>query len=214
MRAVNLLPPDFSRRSVRRRSSRFAWVPTPAGSPLAVLGLLALVLPAILLALAYMRESSTVDERRATLESLQQQLAATPAPARGPAVPATGAQRLAAFSTAAQNRVAFDRVLHDVSRVIPENVWLTSLRASMAATATATATPTGGAPAPVDATTAGFSATGYTRTQKAVARLLSRLELVPGLTNVQLQTSAFTVVSDRRVVEFTVLAQIVPTAAS
>ena len=210
MRPVNLLPSDLAGRSVVRRSTRFARTTGPAVSRLALVALAALVLLSALLALAFVRESGKVDDKRETLESLQQQLAALPAPrAQEDAANAAATQRVGAFVAAARARIAFDRVLADVSRVMPEDVWLTALRAQSPLGAAPGAT----APTPGNAPTA-FTATGYARTQKAVARVISRLELVPGLTNVQLQSSAFTAVADRRVVQFTVLADVQPIASS
>ena len=51
--------------------------------------------------------------------------------------------------------------------------------------------------------------TGYTYSQEGVARLLTRLDLVPHLTNVQLQTSAASTIGTRQVVSFTIAAQVV-----
>lgn len=212
MRPVNLLPSDISRRSTRRRSTRFGRVTGrgPTASPLVLVALGALVLLSALLALAFVRESGKVDEKRQTLESLQQQLAAIPAPRpQNAGADNAAAQRIAAFAAATQQRIAFDRVLADVSRVIPEDAWLTTLRAQSPLTAAAAAPTTTATTVPTS-----FTATGYAPSQKGVARVISRLELVPGLTNVQLQSSAFTVLSERRVVQFTLLADVQPIASS
>ena len=62
-------------------------------------------------------------------------------------------------------------------------------------------------PAP-GATPTGLVIGGYTYSQDAVARLLSRLQVVPDLTNVQLQSSAVTPLGNSSVVAFTILADI------
>ena len=109
--------------------------------------------------------------------------------------------RVGALSAALGGRVAWDRVLRQVSLVLPEDVWLTSLAASAAA-----------APAP-DATQAaaagsGFTLTGATYSQNGVARFLSRLAVIPDLANVRLQSSQSQLVNERELVQFTILADV------
>jgi hypothetical protein len=66
------------------------------------------------------------------------------------------------------------------------------------------------APAPGTAAAAptGFTIMGYTYSHDGVARLLSRLSVMPDLTNVQLQTSARAKVGSQEVVQFTILANV------
>ena len=84
--------------------------------------------------------------------------------------------RIVALVGGSFRRLAWDRVLREISLVLPEDVWLSSL----SATAPVAASPT---------TTAGFSITGRTYSHDGVARLLARLAVVPQLSNVQLQHS-------------------------
>jgi hypothetical protein len=49
---------------------------------------------------------------------------------------------------------------------------------------------------------------GYGYSQQAVARLLSRLQVVPDLKNVQLKTSKSSELGGRKVVQFSILADI------
>ena len=49
---------------------------------------------------------------------------------------------------------------------------------------------------------------GRTYSHDGVARLLSRLQVVPDLTNVQLQSSTLSVVDGQNVVEFSIAADI------
>ena len=209
MRPVNLLPRDTRRAG---RSTRYAWLGPFGSSPLWLVPLAVLVLLSALLALAYVRESGKVDERRETRDALRKELAEIPQPAadRAPSSRNAAALRLAALSTAASSRIAWDRVLSDVSRVMPGDTWLTTLAAKSPVSAAAV---TGAAPTPGAAPTA-FTATGFTYSQDSVARLLSRLALVPGLSNVSLQSSSFTNLGPRRVVQFTVLADVQPTEAA
>jgi Tfp pilus assembly protein PilN len=81
-------------------------------------------------------------------------------------------------------RIAWDRVLREVSLVIPSDVTLLSL--TMTAPTTASAAP--GA-APGSAAAQGFVIQGTAFSYDSVARLLSRLALVPDLSNVTLTST-------------------------
>ena len=101
--------------------------------------------------------------------------------------------RVGALSAALGGRIAWDRVLRQVSLVLPEDVWLTSL----------SATPTQAA-----AAGSGFTLTGATYSQNGVARFLSRLAVIPDLANVRLQSSQSQLVNERELVQFTILADV------
>ncbi|HEX4929140.1 MAG TPA: PilN domain-containing protein, partial [Gaiellaceae bacterium] len=107
--------------------------------------------------------------------------------------------RIGALSAALTSRVPWDRVLRQVSLILPEDVWLTNLAASV---------PTKSAAGPAAATSSGFTVTGSTYSQNGVARFLSRLSVIPDLANVRLQSSQSTVVSNRELVQFTILADV------
>ena len=93
------------------------------------------------------------------------------------------AQRVAALSSALSSRVAWDRVLRQISLVLPEDVWLTSLTSRRRADASA-------ATGAVAAAGASFTLTGATYSQSGVARFLSRLaRRCPTSANVQLPSS-------------------------
>jgi Tfp pilus assembly protein PilN len=96
-------------------------------------------------------------------------------------------------------------VLRRFSLVLPEDVWLTSLNLVSPTPATAAA----GAPAPKPgAPPGGFVMAGRTYSYDAVARFLSRLAVVPDLTNVQLQRSSKTRQAGREVVDFSIAADV------
>jgi Tfp pilus assembly protein PilN len=84
------------------------------------------------------------------------------------ATPRPGA-RVAAVSTAIGGRVAWDRILREFSLVLPDDVWISSL----------SLTPENG-----------LSISGTTYSHESVARLLSRLALIPELSNIVLASSA------------------------
>ena len=109
--------------------------------------------------------------------------------------------RVTALSAALSTRVAWDRVLRQISQVLPEDVWLTSLTSASGQTADASTTT--GAVGP-----AGASVTliGSTYSQRGVARFLARLGVIPALANVQLLSSASVELEPRRLVQFTIQA--------
>ena len=204
MRAVNLLPGDV-------RGSR-----KPPSAPLLV-GVVLGAVVMIALSAAFLSASGKVADRRHTLEDKQAELAALP-PVRAAsdssatdALNAEQAARVTAVTSALQRRVSWDRVLRELSMVLPNDVWLTNLSAKAPQSAASTAAAA--APA-AGATPTGLVLGGYTYSQEAVARLLSRLQVVPDLTNVQLQTSAVTPLGRQSVVAFTILADIKPGATA
>ena len=222
MRAVNLLP-----RAEPRRRTRMT------------LGVqLALVAPFVvgsLLFAGYLVSSSKVNDDRATLKALQDELAALPPPVTAPETNAQLAlqhgQRVSALASALQTRVAWDRILREISSILPEDVWLTALSAQSPQTAvsiapppsqttttesdggtTTTAPPT--TPTPVPSSGTPLSLAGYTYSQEGVARFLSRLAVIPELQDVKLVTSSQTLVSGRVVVQFSIRAGIRRQAAA
>jgi Tfp pilus assembly protein PilN len=205
MRAVNLLPPDVA------RTSRFGAVRgRPRAAAPTLVGLVGGVLVAAVLAAAFVLTSRTEESKRDELAQRQAELALLPLPDKEPAseaapLAAEAAPRVAAVSTALSTRVPWDRILDRLSLVLPENVWLRSLDLR-APSQTGAATGQGAAK--------GLSIAGYTSSHDAVARLLSRLALVPELTNVQLETSTMSELADRPVVEFTILADVRPAVLS
>ena len=179
MRAFDLLPKESEREST-------------STSPAFLKVVLALVAILVLAALAggYMMMSARATERQAAVDDLRAQVAAIEAQATEDAGPSTatltaeGQARTAALSEALAARVAWDRILREFSLVLPDDVWLTTLTSSGPAAA---AVPVPGAPAGGDSS---FSINGFATSHEAVATLLSRLEVIPEFSSVQLQSSA------------------------
>jgi Tfp pilus assembly protein PilN len=193
MRAVNLLPLDA--RAGRRR---------PPVAALAVAG--AGVLAASLLAVVFVSATGTVTSREDELAALEQELAvakraAKPKPAQT-SMNAERDQRFTALSGAMAERLAWDRILREVSLVLPDDVWLSSLAAGSGAEATSA--PAAGAQSAQNVT---FS--GFTYSQESVARLMNRLDLVPEFGDVKLQQSSVTTVGTQHIYNFTVLADVI-----
>jgi Tfp pilus assembly protein PilN len=196
MRAVNLLPRDQAQKSRVKKEQ----IPFVAG------GCVGLIVTA-LLASQYLSQSGKVQAEREKLADLKAQLAALPSPPPPPTpgqtkLAAEQKTRLTALKTALDTRVAWDRVLREVSLVLPEDVWLTQLSLK-SPISPATNQPPQTAEGPT-----GFTIEGSTYSHDAVARLLSRLAVVPDLTNVQLVGSSIQTVNAQRIVKFNIAADI------
>jgi Tfp pilus assembly protein PilN len=194
MRAVNLLPREQAQRTIRKES-----LPVLVG---ACTGLLV----AAALGAMFMINSGKVAAEQRKVDDLNRQYQALPPAPAGP----TAAQqqlagehdaRVSALSSALSTRVAWDRVFREFSLVLPEDVWLTTLTAKSPISPTTNASTAGGAPSQ-------FIIQGRTYSHDGVARLLSRLQVVPDLTSVQLLSSTRSEVGSQVVVEFSIAADI------
>jgi Tfp pilus assembly protein PilN len=204
VRAVNLLPRD-------ERAKR-----TPAENAPVFVGLGLLLVLSVVLSVVFLGASASVKDKRNALGDVQAQIAILPPlPKAQTAIEAglAGEQkaRVAAVTSALSRRVSWDRVLREFATVLPGDVWLTSLHAKAPSSpaSAAPATPPASGTAPT-----GFTIVGYTYSQDGVARLLSRLNVLPDLHNVQLQTSSLTKVGTQDVVQFTILADVSPPGAA
>ena len=198
MRAVNLLPRDEARK--RRQPGAVALT--------AVLGS---VLVTALVAGLFLNAASSVTAKQTDLDSLRAELAAIPPPAPTPAAQTNleteKSARISLLSAALAQRVAWDRLLREISLVLPEDVWLETMNAN-AADQTAALAPGQTKP------TGGLNITGYAYSHDGVARLLARLNLVPQLDRVKLNTSAIDQGAGRGVVKFAITAQLREAAPS
>ncbi len=147
--------------------------------------------------------------RQAELTGLKAELSAIPTPDVSKvqsqnALAAEKQTRVTALDTALSHRVAWDRVFRELSLVLPDDVWLTTVAAKApVSSSAAVAAPVTGA---VAAT--GLTLDGYTYWHAAVARLLSRLAVIPDIDNVQLQQSQLSKVGNAQVVHFTIAADV------
>ena len=188
MRAVNLLPSGSeSRKSFRKEDPAVV-----VGSALGVVVLFALVV-------GFMVVHSKVNSEQKKLATAQTELAKLslvkqPAVVTKPVVqkpiiapPAVTSEeqpRLAAITTAMSTRIAWDRILREFSLVLPSDVTLKGLTLTAPAAPVAQVAGTAVAPA-----AQGLSITGTAFSHDGVARLLSRLMLIPDLTDVTLSSS-------------------------
>lgn len=199
MRAVNLLPRDVPVKSFAAgRGIVFGGV---GGGALVTVALATMVLGA----------GGAAATKQQEFDSVQAQIAAVPRPvvkndaSDDAQLAAEMGARVGALSLALDGRVAWDRVLRQVSLVLPEDVWLTSLSASAP---TSLIDSAGAAVAPATGGSAGFTLVGSTYSQDGVARFLSRLSVVPDLANVRLVSSQSQTVRERDLVGFTIVADV------
>ncbi|HVS85960.1 MAG TPA: PilN domain-containing protein [Gaiellaceae bacterium] len=173
MRAVNLLPRDARSRS--GISGANAALVAAAG---------AAVLVVVVVGAGYATAHSHAAAEQKKLDAARAQLstvvggghASTPPAKTTPILPVPAVTqelqpRLDALGLALSNRVAWDQVLREFSLVVPADVAVQGL--SLA--------PTDGA---------GFLLTGLASSQDSVARLLSRLSLIPDLGDVSLVSAS------------------------
>jgi len=189
MRAVNLLPGE-----ARRRARR-------APDPSALAGAISAVVVVAIIGGGNLVQTSRVAAAQNKLNDAKIQLAATPLPPQSarptvtppPAVVAAQLQpRLTAVSAALSTRVAWDRILREFSLVLPPDVQLTQLTL----TEPSSTVSTGGS--------TGLQLQGVTYSYASVARLLSRMALVPDLSGVTLGNTSL----DKRIVSFTITATV------
>jgi len=196
MRAVNLLPRDHGQRTIKKES-----LPVLVGACSAVLVL-------AVLGAMFMMGSGKIAAQQRKLDDLNRRFQALPPPPPGPtaaeqALAGEQSARVTALSAALASRVSWDRVFREFSLILPDDVWLTELSAkSPISPATNAASETG------TGTPSEFTITGRTYSHDGVARLLSRLQVVPDLTNVQLVSSTLAKVGNQSVVEFSIAADI------
>lgn len=181
MRAINLLPRD------QKSAKGLGTKRTPL--LVAVGGVAAVTAAAAVFGFS---ASGTAGERQTALQDVEAAIARlprAPAPAISQGVlTQERSNRIAALSSALSSRIAFDRLLRDISLVLPEDAWLTGLSAASSAAAPVAASP---ATTPGSSTAAqSVTIQGATYSHASVARVLSRLSIVPSLENVTLNASA------------------------
>lgn len=195
MRAVNLLP------QTQRRSPGFKGARTPlaiAGAVVVLgsMGYYGVSLHSDVDAAAQQVATASIerDELRGKLGAFQQAQARV----------AAQAVRRGAVVGLVEGRVNWERLIRDISAVMPRQVWLTNLKGETdtGAAAAASAAPTpnvGNANAP-----RGIHLDGFAYTQSQVALLMSRLSTIPGLGEPRLAASETQDKSERQVIHFVI----------
>jgi Tfp pilus assembly protein PilN len=182
LRAVNLLPQDQRRRAPSESAGKGAY---------AVVGLLAVLL---VMAVVYVLTSNQVTERQsrvAVVKAEANRLEALAAQRNSFADFARIAQtRLVSVAGVAETRFDWERLMRELSRIMPEGSWLQSTDASIlgdpaAGAPTSTSTTAGAVPVGPSATLE-----GCTPDQSDVAQMMVRLRQVHRVSQVTLDESA------------------------
>src|SRR3954465_15739480 len=186
MRAVNLLTPEM--RSSQKGSSapRPAAMTTPGGiGAIAVLSALALIVAGVA---GYVLSTNVVKQKQSDLAAISANFDAT-------VKRATALKPYSDFQTLAQQRAStvhalasarfdWEQSFRDLSRALPKDVYLSTLKGTVGGGSAGGASGIRsaiGSPA--------IALSGCTKTQPGVARLMSRLRNVQGVTRVSLSKS-------------------------
>ena len=187
MRAINLVPAE-ERRGAGGAGGR------SGGAAYVLLGLLAVL---VVVASVYTLEKRSVSEKHAELAAVEAQAVGTEARAAQLAsftqFATLRAKRTQTISSLAASRFDWSHAIREIARVIPPNVSLTGLQGTLApgvALKTTAVSQTSGlrAALPVPA----IELLGCTTSQKSVARMLTRMRLIDGVTRTALQSSVKT----------------------
>lgn len=195
MRAVNLLPQK------ERRTPGFAG----AKAPLAVVGAIA-----VLGGIGFYGYSlhgqvndvkSDVATATATRDGLRDQLGAFQA---AQARDAAQEVRTGAVVGLVTGRVNWERLIRDLSAVMPEQIWLTNLKGQTEVAATPTAATAAAPNVNVATVPQGIHLDGYAYTQEQVAQLMARAATVPGLGEPRLASSEVQAGDQKDVIHFVI----------
>jgi Tfp pilus assembly protein PilN len=185
MRAVNLIPAEARGRGGNRGPS--------TGMEIPVYVLLGFLAAALALMTIYVLANNSITSRKATLASLQAQVAQEQA-----AVARLG--EFTKFAQLAQTRIGTVRsiaaarfdwhaAMSDLSKVVPANTTLQTVNGTVVPNASSGGSSGGGGALRSAIVAPAFELSGCTPTQDDVARLISQLRLINGVTRVSLSTS-------------------------
>jgi Tfp pilus assembly protein PilN len=201
MKAVNLLPTDH--KPVRQvnigsgLSKHAVAIGATAGA----------IVVAAVLGLSYQSASNAAKSSQDQLDALNARIAALSQPLN--AADQSVRARVEQVTAADATRMSWDGFMRRLSRVLPEDVWLTNMQVQETPPVTVVpgttgTTPAPATPAPVAAPT-GFTIGGFTYSQSSVARLMRRLSMLPWLSDVSLSNSNVTTVGAHSVFQFTIV---------
>jgi Tfp pilus assembly protein PilN len=177
VKAVNLIPSEQRRAQPTGKAS---------GAAYGVIGLLAVLL---VMAVAYVLTSNQANEQRTKAAEAKQEADALEARAAQlgsfTSFAAVKEQRLASVVATAQSRFDWERLMREVSRIMPEGSWLKTTQASVYGDLEAATAGTATGPASPSATFVGCM-----RKQSEVATLMVRMRQMHRVTDVALNESA------------------------
>jgi Tfp pilus assembly protein PilN len=187
MKAINLLPPDLrgTPKSVASKAAVASDEPAGIGA-FVVLGALALCVAALA---AYVLTTNTVKDREAQLDAVTAN-AQTTLRRVSELKPYADFQQMAetriqTVNDLASSRFDWEQALRDLSRALPSDVTLTTLRGTVSSTAGGS----GGNSLRGALDVPAVELSGCAHSQTTVARLMARLRAVDGVTRVSLSKS-------------------------
>jgi Tfp pilus assembly protein PilN len=181
MRAVNLIPAEDRRGPGGASKS--------GGAVYAVLGTLALL---VVLTAAWALAGKSVTDKQAQLTRVERDASAAEAQGAGLSDYSSFAslreRRVQTVTSIAGSRFDWSHAMHELGRVLPSDVWLTS----MTGTVTSTTAVDGGTQNGLRSSLPGpaIDLVGCTTSQDEVARVVTRLRLIDGVIRVALASSA------------------------
>jgi Tfp pilus assembly protein PilN len=178
MRAVNLIPAG-ERRGAGGAAGR------SGGGAYMVLGALALM---VVLATAYTLAGKSVTDKKAELADVTRQAQVAESQAQGlteyTKFASLRTKRVETVKQLANGRFDWSHALHEVARVLPTNAWLTSLAGT-----TSPGAGTGGSGLRGALPNPAIEVAGCTTSQASVAKIMARLRLIDGVSQVSLSDS-------------------------
>lgn len=194
MRAVNLLP------QTQRRRPAFAAGKAPLAIAGAVVALGAMGYWGYSVHSEVGQVKDQVASASAERDGLRDQLGAFQ---QAQARVAAQAVRRGAVVGLVEGRVNWERLVRDLSAVMPRQVWLTNLKGETEAAAATAAAATAATPNTNNAVVPrGIHLDGFAYTQDQVALLMSRIATIPGLGEPRLATSETQDRGDRTIIHF------------
>jgi Tfp pilus assembly protein PilN len=198
MRAVNLLPKDAER--ARRTTPDPALLVGVAGLAIVLASLFFMFLS------ASQKVQDRRDQRAQAQQSYQQLIQHNPPPKTLPIQEKLAPQeseRISAVSSALSYRLPWSNILGQIALVMPSGVKLTALTATTPVSANSQFSPAGGASANTN-----LSITGWAFSQESAFLLVTRLKILPPLTNVTLESSTINAAALPITWNFSISAQI------
>jgi Tfp pilus assembly protein PilN len=185
MRPVNLIPPEERRDKAPIRTGPIAYL---------LVGALALALGAVTMVVL---TNNKISDKKEQITQLKAQDAAAKAQADQFAsfsnFASLESQRTATVKSLADSRFDWPRVMRELARVIPNDVWLTNLSGSVSPdVSTESSSSSSGSGVSLDTTSItgpSLQLTGCAASQDSVARFLSALRDIDGITRVGLGNS-------------------------
>lgn len=196
MKSVNLLP------QTQRRAPGFAGARAPVAVAAAVLALGGVGYWGYSVNSQVDRAKSDVAAASVERDGLRDQLGAFQ---QAQARDAAQAVRRGAVVGLVSGRVNWERLVRDLSAVLPRQVWLTNLRGETDPAPTVPGGPSTGAPnINNSAAPRGIHLDGFAYTQEQVALLMARAATVPGLGEPRLASSEVQDRGERAVIHFVI----------